>query len=145
MGACHQGVVVSLVERASKFTILERVASRTAGEVGSAIRTRLKPHGKRVHTMTSDNGKEFASHAEVSVALGAGFFFAKPYHWWERGLNEPTNGLVRQYLTKTTHLREINARDLARVEGLLNDRLRKVLGYRTPAEVFARALAAAAP
>ena len=88
---------------------------------------------------TSDNGKEFTGTGR-SEALGAGFFFAT-HHSWERGLNEHTNGLVRQYFAKGTDFREVRGDEVRRVEGLLNGRPRKVLGYRTPEEVFKEALA----
>ena len=102
---------------------------------------RLMPYVKIVHTITSDNGKEFAGHGEITEALGAGFFFATPYHSWERGLCEHTNGLVRQYFAKGTDFREVRGDEVRRVEGLLNGRPRKVLEYRTPEEVFKEALA----
>ena len=81
------------------------------------------------------------SHGEITEALGAGFFFATPYHSWERGLCEHTNGLVRQYFAKGTDFREVRGDDVRRVEGLINGRPRKVLEYRTPEEVFKEALA----
>ena len=87
---------------------------------------RLMPYVEIVHTITSDNGKEFAGHGEITEALGAGFFFATPYHSWERGLNEHTNGLVRQYFAKGTDFREVRGDEVRRVEGLLNGRPRKV-------------------
>ena len=140
VGAGHKGAVVSLVDRASKFAVLELVESKSASKVGEAIGRGLKPYEKLVHTVTSDNGKEFAYHEKISAAVDAGFFFAKPYHSWERGLNEHTNGLVRQYFPKSTNFHEIDAAALGRVENLLNQRPRKVLSYQTPAEVFNQAL-----
>ena len=141
VGAGHRGALVSVVDRASKFTVLHPVSSRSAGEVGEAMMERLMPYVEIVHTITSDNGKEFTGHGEITEALGAGFFFATPYHSWERGLCEHTNGLVRQYFAKGTDFLEVRGDDVRRVEGLLNGRPRKVLGYRTPEEVFKEALA----
>ena len=141
VGAGHRGALVSVVDRASKFTVLHPVSSRSAGEVGEAMMERLMPYVEIVHTITSDNGKEFTGHGEITEALGAGFFFATPYHSWERGLCEHTNGLVRQYFAKGTDFREVRGDDVRRVEGLLNGRPRKVLEYRTPEEVFKEALA----
>ena len=94
-GARHRGTVLSLVDRASRFTLLALLGGRTAGETGEAMRKRLGPYKEFVRT--TDNGKEFAAHREVAGALETSFFFAQPYHSWERGLNEHTNGLVRQY------------------------------------------------
>ena len=141
VGAGHRGALVSVVDRASKFTVLHPVSSRSAGEVGEAMMERLMPYVEIVHTITSDNGKEFTGHGEITEALGAGFFFATPYHSWERGLCEHTNGLVRQYFAKGTDFREVRGDEVRRVEGLINGRPRKVLGYRTPEEVFKEALA----
>ena len=84
---------------------------------------------------TADNGKEFAGHRRVSEELGAGFYFATPYHSWERGLNEHTNGLVREFFPKSQDLRKIDPKEVEKVQKLLNNRPRRVLGYRTPADV----------
>ena len=143
VGARHQGAVLSLVDRASRFTLLALLGGRTAGETGEAIRRCLEPYKDFVHTITTDNGKEFAAHKAVAKALKASFFFAQPYHSWERGLNEHTNGLVRQYFPKATDFRKLDPAELERVETLLNNRPRKALDYRTPAEVFDRRLTGA--
>ena len=90
----------------------------------------------RVLTLTADNGKEFAGHRAVSAALAADFYLATPYHSWERGLNEHTHGLVRQYLPKGTDFRTVTGAQVQVIEDRINHRPRKVLGYRTPAEVF---------
>ncbi len=92
VGAGTGGAVVSLVDRATKYTLLRRPGRKTAAAVGAAMTGLPGPHRAAVHTVTADNGREFADHARVSAALGAGFFFARPYHSWERGLNEHTNG-----------------------------------------------------
>ena len=90
----------------------------------------------RAMTITYDNGKEFAGHAQIAAKLGAQIYFAKPYHAWERGLNEHTNGLVRQYFPKGSDFSTLTPADVQRVEDKLNSRPRKVLGYKTPSEVF---------
>ncbi len=140
IGARHWGALVSSVDRGSKFTFLERVEVKTAAAVTTALTRRMEPIRDRVHTLTADNGKEFAGHRAISDSLGAGFYFATPYHSWERGLNEHTNGLVRQYFPKGTDFRQVTEAQVRAVEDRLNHRPRKVLGYRTPAEVFAGAL-----
>ena len=89
-----------------------------------------------VHTITADNGKEFADHSRVANALKAQFFFARPCHSWERGLNEHTNGLVREYFPKGTDFRKVSDEEVQKVQGRLNARPRKVLGYRTPTEAM---------
>lgn len=136
IGAQHKGVIVSMVDRASKYTMLVLLGNRKSKAVTEALIKRLCPIKKSVLTLTSDNGKEFAKHKDVSFLLGAGFYFAKPYRSWERGLNEHTNGLVRQYFPKKSRFDKLSKKQVAQVEKALNTRPRKVLGYRTPIEVF---------
>ena len=138
IGKGHKGAIVSMVERASKLTKLALVPRKTANDVTDALLTKLTPLQNFVLTMTADNGKEFASHETVSGNLKAEFFFAQPYHSWERGVNEQTNGLVRQYFPKAMAFDEITQAELDKVEILLNNRPRKVLGYLTPIEVFTK-------
>ncbi len=136
VGAGHSGAVVSLVDRATKYTLLRRVDRKTAAAVGAAMTGLLAPHRGAVHTVTADNGREFADHARVAGALGARFFFARPYHSWERGPTGHTNGLVRGYLPKGTDFRKVTDAEVSAVQDRLNARPRKVLGYLTPAEAF---------
>lgn len=140
VGGRHRGALVSVVDRASKYTFLEGVVSRSSALVGGAVCAMLAPVKAVCHTITADNGKEFAGHQVVSEALNTGFYFATPYHSWERGLNEATNGLVRQYFPKGTDFHEVDAAAVRRVQDLLNHRPRRALGFRTPAEVFGQAL-----
>src|SRR5271170_6546202 len=136
IGAGHQGAIMSHVERKSKYTKLAKLPDNSANSVVKASRRILLPLASRVETITYDNGKEFASHAEIVAALGAKSYFAKPYHSWERGLNEHTNGLFRQYFPKGTDFSTLSNADVQRVENKLNSRPRKILGYQTPREVF---------
>ena len=136
IGKNHQGALVSMVERTSKLTKLVKVPRKTAELVKDALIQKLEPIRDYVHTATSDNGMEFSSHETVSEILQADFFFAKPYHSWERGLNEHTNGLIRQYLPKETSFNEVTDSQVEQIENLLNNRPRKVLNFRTPIEVF---------
>src|SRR5271156_1396502 len=133
MSSC---AIMSHVERKSKYTKLAKLPDNSANSVVKATRRILLPLASRVETITYDNGKEFASHAEIVAALGAKSYFAKPYHSWERGLNEHTNGLVRQYFPKGTDFSTLSNADVQRVENKLNSRPRKILGYQTPREVF---------
>ena len=96
----------------------------------------LTEYENHVHTITSDNGCEFAKHEEISLTLNADFFFAHPYSSWERGLNENTNGLVRQYIKKGSQLFDVTDQTLDIIASKLNDRPRKTLGFKTPREVF---------
>ena len=136
IGTESSGVIVSMVERMSKLTKLEKVSRKTDSQVKDALVDRLSTIQEFVITLTSDNGKEFAFHEQVSKSLNTDFYFATPYHSWERGLNEHTNGLVRQYLPKNKRFDEVSEDNLKEIEKLLNNRPRKVLKYWTPEEVF---------
>jgi len=136
IGANHQGTIVSLVDRGSKFTVLQKVESKQAFPVLQAIVERMSALPYQVHTITLDNGKEFARHKEIAAALNTTCYFATPYHSWERGLNEHVNGLVRQYFPKTTDLSKLSDEDIQRVQDALNNRPREVLDFKTPFEVF---------
>lgn len=141
VGALHQGAIMSAVDRASKLTWLVKVERGTADLVSHAIVSRLGDLADQglIYTTTSDNGGEFARHAEMAQALGCKNYFATPYHSWERGLNEHTNGLVRQYFPKGTDFTTISQSDVLSVENKLNNRPRKVLDFMTPIE-FAQSL-----
>ena len=136
VGAKHRGAIVSVVERKTKLTRLDIVSRATAKNVSCAITKLLQPINKYVHTLTSDNGKEFAQHKAISDALKADFYFGNPYHSWERGLNENTNRLIRQYFPKSTDFATITKEQVKFVEYLLNTRPRKLLNFKTPIEVF---------
>ncbi len=136
VGKGHQSALVTAVERKSLYTLIARVEDKTAETVGDALVASLLPHAKKVFTLTSDNGTEFAGHAKVAAALGAGFYFAEPYSSWQRGANENTNGLIRQYFPKKTDFREITDAEVERAAYRLNQRPRKTLGFKTPHQVF---------
>ena len=136
IGKNHQGTILSLVDRCSKFTQLKKIKRKRANFVERAIIGKMKKLPHPVRTITFDNGKEFASHKKIEMALNADCYFATPYHSWERGLNEHTNGLVRQYLPKSIDLSKISDKSIQKVEDALNGRPRKVLSYKTPTEVF---------
>ncbi len=134
IGHQHKGAIVSLVERKSKLTRLARVTHNTAELIEQAMTVQLAPLA--VRTITSDNGREFARHQSVARQLRADFYFAHPYSSWERGLNENTNGLVRQYFPKKSDFSKITDGQINQVVERLNHRPRKTLGYKTPNEVF---------
>ena len=136
----NSAAVVSMVDRCSKLVRFVKVSAKTADAVSQAIINRLSERKCIVRTLTSDNGKEFAGHKKISKALGAAFYFATPYHSWERGLNEHTNGLLRQYFPKKTDFSTVTEKQLQHVENLLNNRPRSVLNFKTPNEVFYTAL-----
>ena len=136
IGANHKGVVMSHVERTSKYTKLAKLPDKNADSVVQACARVLLPLADQIETITYDNGKEFASHAQIATSLAALSYFAKPYHSWERGLNEHTNGLFRQYFPKGSDFSILSDADVQRVEDKLNSRPRKILGYQTPREIF---------
>jgi len=105
IGKNHKGAIVTIVDRLSLMTVRAKVESKPAESVTEATTCLLKPYKSRsVHTITADNGKEFSGHKEISKLLGVNFYFAHPYSSWERGTNENTNGLIRQYLPKELNL-----------------------------------------
>ena len=136
IGAGQKGAIVTLVERKSRFTMLDKVERRTADATEKAIVRMLLPHILKVRTITFDNGKEFAYHEKVAQHLQAEMYFAHPYASWERGTNENTNGLIRQYLPKGSDFSSITADQLSFIKERLNHRPRKCLDFQTPAMVF---------
>jgi IS30 family transposase len=136
VGKGHQQAIVSLSERKSKLTLLAKVEQATAEAIEGAITRLLGPLAQRVHTITSDNGREFARHQQIAATLRADFYFARPYASWQRGLNENTNGLVRQYFPKGSDFTGITDAAIDEVMQRLNHRPRKTLDFATPHQVF---------
>ena len=134
IGKNHKGVLVTLVDRASKKTLIAPVKRKRADVVRDAIIRLLS--NQTVHTIMFDNGKEFAYHSEIKDALKTDTYFAHPYHSWERGLNENHNGLIRQYLPKEMSLDTVSDSKIIAIQNKLNNRPRKILGYKTPNEVY---------
>lgn len=137
VGRGHRGGLLSLVERKSGFTLLARVNDRRAATIRAVAEEHLAALPDALcRTVTFDNGKEFAEHERLSAATGIDVYFAHPYAAWERGTNEHTNGLVRQYTPKGTDFTATSHRAVAAIQSSLNDRPRKRHGYRTPREVL---------
>jgi IS30 family transposase len=145
IGARHQGAILSCTERQSKLTLLRKLKSKEAQEVKRNCIELLAPCADLVHTITVDNGKEFSDHRDIAKLLQTEIYFAHPYASWERGLNENTNGLIRQYFPKKYDFGQVSQEDVQRVAARLNNRPRKTLGYRTPNEVFFKHLLVALP
>ena len=135
VGARHKGAVLTIVDRKSGYTLLAGLPKREA-ELLSEQATRLLNSVPHVKTLTLDNGKEFAKHAKIKNGTKAEIYFAHPYSSWERGTNENTNGLIRQYLPKSRRLDDVTEHELDLIMFRLNHRPRKRLGYLTPHEVF---------
>ena len=136
IGKSHRGALVTLAERKSRYILAAQVPDKHASGVTAAITRLLRPHKGKCYTMTFDNGKEFAEHETIAAELDADVYFAHPYHSWERGLNENSNGLLRQYFPKGMELVEVAQEQVQWAVDRLNHRPRKVLGFRTPFEVF---------
>lgn len=136
IGKYHKGALLTLVERKTLYTIIVPLQGKSADKVKEAVIAVLGPIKERVHTLTYDNGKEFAEHEKMALALEAQVYFAHPYASWERGINENTNGLIRQYFPKGTDLRTVTPQQAQEVMDKLNNRPRKTRGGKTPNELF---------
>ena len=136
-GGGRKAYLVTHVERKSRYLVMGKIADKRARTFNAGtVRAFGRHAGLPLETMTADNGKEFARFAALERKLGLAVYFAQPYHSWQRGLNENTNGLVRQFFPKGFDLRGATHRYVAHVEHLINTRPRKCLGYRTPAELL---------
>ncbi len=146
IGANHKGAILTLVDRKSKFSLFVNLEGKTSEEVNNGIFESFDrlleeyPHFESLEqiarTITFDNGKEFSAHEAITKELGVKCYFAKPYHSWERGLNEHTNGLLRQYYPKKTDFTDLSDKKTKWIEDRLNNRPRKVLNFMTPREVM---------
>jgi IS30 family transposase len=141
IGKYHQGAIVTIVDRKSKFTIMRKVPTKEAQGVTTAIIELLRPIKDVIHTITSDNGKEFSAHQKIAKELDIDFYFCDPYSSWQRGLNENTNGLIRRFLPKKTDFSIVSNREILMIQNRLNNRPRKTLGFKTPSEVFLKEIA----
>ena len=130
--------IIPLVHRRSRLILLCRVGGQTEKEVSAAIIDRLREVRGCVKTLTFDKGLEFSGHAKIAAAIGINIHFARPHHFWERGVSKQPNGLVRQYLPKSSCFGHLTQADVRRVEEKLNHRPRKVLDYKMPHEVMER-------
>jgi IS30 family transposase len=136
IGKNHKKAILTANDRATGFTKIALLESKSAEEVKEKTIEILKNWKPFLQTITSDNGKEFAKHQEISKELEVNYYFAKPYHSWERGANENYNGLLRQYFPKDYDFNLITEKELKYVEEKLNNRPRKKFGYLTPNEVY---------
>jgi len=136
IGKGHHQAIVSLTERKSRLALLRKVERKTAQAVADAVIDLLKPLGGDLHTITADNGKEFADHMRIADKLQADVYFAHPYSSWERGTNENMNGLIRQYFPKKKSFTSITDQEIECATERLNNRPRKCLGFKSPNQVF---------
>lgn len=136
IGKNHKGAILTINDRATSRVWIRKLTGKEAVPVAKITAWALRKVKNLIHTITADNGKEFAKHEEIAQKLEINFYFCKPYHSWERGANENTNGLIRQYIPKGTDFSEVTNKQIKRIENILNNRPRKRLGYLTPNEKF---------
>lgn len=130
LGKGSKHCLVTLVDRKTRFTLIGKLRARTKDEVNRVVPKLLVGHP--VKTITADNGTEFHGYRELEKSIGTRIYFATPYHSWERGTNENTNGLIRQYVPKRSNMRKLTQSQCDEIARDLNTRPRKTLGYRTP-------------
>jgi IS30 family transposase len=128
--------MVTLVERKTGFLVIKKIKARTVEEVNKACIEVLGEHGNNFKTITFDNGTEFHGYKQLEELFPVTCYFANPYHSWERGTNENTNGLIRQYIPKKSCMKNLNQATCDRIAYKLNTRPRKRLGFRTPYELY---------
>lgn len=136
IGLNHKGAIVTLVERKSNLLRMMLVPNRKAETVHKATVKILKDIKENIHTITFDNGKEFGDHEKMASDLDTKIYFADPYCSWQRGLNENTNGLIRQYFPKKTDFTKLTQKQVAKIEREINERPRKLLSFKSPFEIF---------
>ncbi len=136
IGAGKKGAIVTMVDRTSMYLKLSIPCGKNSKVVANEIIRLLYPFKKKIHTITTDNGLEFAQHKTISKSLQCDFYFCDPYSSWQRGLNENINGLIRQYIPKGSSFENITKKQIRQIENKLNHRPRKSLGWKTPYEVF---------
>ena len=139
MGRDGRHCVLTLVDRMTRRVRIVKLPARQVAEVNKALIREVRAGRLKMKSLTLDNGTEFHGFKELEAKLGIEVFFAQPYHSWERGTNENTNGLIRQYLPKGSCFKSVTQRDCNEIERELNDRPRKVLGFSTPNEAHVEA------
>lgn len=136
MGKGRQSALLTMVERKTLYTVIIRLTGKHADLLAQAAISGMNPFKDRVKTITFDNGLEFSGHEKIASALEADIYFAHPYASWERGINENTNGLIRQYFPKGTDFNTVSDEEIQHVMDRLNNRPRKTRGCRSPNELF---------
>jgi IS30 family transposase len=136
VGKNNKGAILTVVERKSAFVLMVKLNGRNAEELAKSTVRLLAPYKDKVHTITSDNGSEFARHQQITKKLNAQFYFAHPYSSWERGLNEYTNKLIRQYIPKKLSFDNIDQKFINDINLKLNMRPRKNLMYDSPIKIY---------
>lgn len=136
IGKDHKQAILTINDRTTGMLKMAKVERKEAHKIEEKAIALLKEWKPRLHTITSDNGKEFANHQAIAKELEIDYYFAKPYHSWERGANENLNGLIRQYFPKKSDFSSLTVERITEVQTILNNRPRKRFGYKTPYEVY---------
>lgn len=137
IGENHKSAIVTIVERTTAFFMMKKLPNgKNASALAEVVIEMMLPYKKAILSITSDNGKEFAEHQKISKALDLDFYFAHPYSSWERGLNEYTNKLIRQYVPKKTDLNKYDDSYLSEIQYKINRRPREKLNFETPKNQF---------
>jgi IS30 family transposase len=136
IGAEGKGAIVTIVERKTKFLFMEKLKGKNAKELAQSMINIMLPYKDSIKTITSDNGTEFAEHKEIAKKLNCDFYFAHPYSSWERGLNENTNGLIRQYIPKKTNFETVSKQNIKEYQQKINRRPRLTLDFEEPKNLF---------
>lgn len=136
IGSYQKGAILTAVERKTQFCLLAKPDSRNHIHLQKSLINMFAPYKDQVLTITSDNGLEFAGHRHIAKKLQADYYFAHPYCYWERGLNEQQNKLIRQYIPKKSNFKNYNYLQILNIQNQLNQRPRKKLNFRTPNELF---------
>ena len=136
IGKGRKSALLTLVERKSLYTEIIKLKSRNALELAQRLTQAMKKLKPKIKTITFDNGKEFSEHEIIAENIEANVYFAHPYSAWERGINENTNGLIRQYFPKATDFNNVTEKQIQQVMNKLNNRPRKSRGFETPNEIF---------
>lgn len=136
MGAGSKDCIVTLVERKSGLVLIGKLKDRTCAALNQRVIRMIRRHKGSFESITADNGTEFHSYQKIELSEKVTFYFARPYHSWERGTNENANGLIRQYLPKGMSMAGLSQHQCNAIARKLNTRPRKRLGFRTPLECF---------
>ena len=144
MGAGNRSAIATLVERTTRLVVLVKLVKKDAASVAAALARRFKQLPPTLRkTLTYDQGKEMARHAELTLATGMAVYFCDPHSPWQRGTTENTNGLIRDFFPKGTDFATVSAQKLRFVQQALNERPRKTLGWKTPKNAFNQLIAQA--
>ncbi len=138
LGGRGRACIVTLVERKTGYVLIGKLRARTAAAFTARVVALVRQQRRPVRTITADNGTELTDYRTIEAHTRARFFFAAPYHAWERGTNENTNGLIREFLPKGASMEHLTQHACNRIARQLNTRPRKRLGYRTPEACYVR-------